>query len=145
MLSVHPHVCGELDESQLNTFTLNGSSPRMGELRRYRGTWVFPAGSSPHAWGTLDYRRENGDLGRFIPTCVGNSGILDVRVRTRTVHPHMRGNSTGQPNTIYIVPVHPHMRGELSKVDNAGNEHEIYNVAADVYPRDLWREITKRW
>ena len=31
------------------------------------------------------------------------------------------------------------------QVDNAGNEHEIYNVAADVYPRDLWREITKRW
>lgn len=36
--------------------------------------------------------------------------------------------------------------GMFSKlVDNFGNEYQTYNVAQDVYPRELWNEITRRW
>ncbi len=29
--------------------------------------------------------------------------------------------------------------------DNQGNIYQTYNVADDVYPRELWNEITKKW
>ncbi len=29
--------------------------------------------------------------------------------------------------------------------DNLGNSYQTYNVAGDVYPCELWNEITKRW
>jgi len=36
--------------------------------------------------------------------------------------------------------------GMFSKqTDNNGNEYQTYNVAKDVYPQELWREITRRW
>lgn len=36
--------------------------------------------------------------------------------------------------------------GMFSKfVDKFGNEYQTYNVAQDVYPRELWNEITRRW
>lgn len=31
------------------------------------------------------------------------------------------------------------------QVDNMGNTHKVYNVASEVYPRDLWNAITKRF
>lgn len=31
------------------------------------------------------------------------------------------------------------------QLDEAGNRYQIYNVASDTYPRDLWREIVKKW
>lgn len=36
--------------------------------------------------------------------------------------------------------------GMFSKqTDNFGNIFKTYNIAADVYPRDLWKEITNKW
>ena len=32
-----------------------------------------------------------------------------------------------------------------SQTDSLGNNFEVYNVASDNYPRDLWREITSKW
>ncbi len=32
-----------------------------------------------------------------------------------------------------------------TQTDNFGNEYQTYNEADDVYPRELWREITKKW
>lgn len=29
--------------------------------------------------------------------------------------------------------------------DSVGKKYETYNIADDVYPRELWREITKKW
>ena len=52
-LSVHPHVCGELEPGVYN--------PSYG------------VGSSPRVWGTPDSILFNGAVSRFIPTCVGNS------------------------------------------------------------------------
>ena len=51
--SVHPHMCGELSV---------GSD---GDVR--------VTGSSPHVWGTRLDPPHRVDVGRFIPTCVGNS------------------------------------------------------------------------
>ncbi len=30
-------------------------------------------------------------------------------------------------------------------IDNNGNEYKTYNVAQDIYPKELWKEITRRW
>lgn len=36
--------------------------------------------------------------------------------------------------------------GMFSKqTDNFGTTYKIYNMAADVYPRELWKEITSKW
>ena len=36
--------------------------------------------------------------------------------------------------------------GMFSKqTDDNGIEYKTYNVANDVYPQELWKEITKRW
>jgi len=36
--------------------------------------------------------------------------------------------------------------GMFSKqTDNVGNTYQTYNVAADVYPRELWKEIISKW
>ena len=32
-----------------------------------------------------------------------------------------------------------------SQTDSFGNEYKTYNIASDVYPKDLWREITSKW
>ena len=48
-------------------------------------------GSSPRAWGILPLRQlALGNL-RFIPTCVGNTIILNAETYKITVHPHVRG------------------------------------------------------
>ncbi|VTR03025.1 Domain of uncharacterised function (DUF2825) [Pseudomonas aeruginosa] len=48
-------------------------------------------GSSPRMWGTLRLRRQLADHLRFIPTHVGNTPRRSCCCRTRTVHPHARG------------------------------------------------------
>ncbi len=36
--------------------------------------------------------------------------------------------------------------GMFSKnIDNNGKEFQTYNVADDIYPQELWKEITRRW
>lgn len=32
-----------------------------------------------------------------------------------------------------------------TQYDNMGNKYQTYNVADDVYPRELWKEITRKW
>ena len=48
-------------------------------------------GSSPHAWGTHKGRMNTGLVGRFIPTCVGNTSFIGNLNISIAVHPHMRG------------------------------------------------------
>ena len=69
--AVHPHVCGEHMTFQPNHHVKNGSSPRM--------------------WGTplrivLDIRKY-----RFIPTYVGNTGLICIGLSATPVHPHVCG------------------------------------------------------
>mgnify|MGYP000085814961 CR=1 FL=1 len=76
--TVHPHVHGEL-----RTAASSGRSS---------------VGSSPRAWGT----RWRGDhwpwLGRFIPTCMGNSQRQMGQAGRLTVHPHVHGELRGGPH-----------------------------------------------
>ena len=53
--SVHPHMCGE--------FALPLCS------------WATSGGSSPHVWGIPGRKQHGHRIGRFIPTCVGNSFV----------------------------------------------------------------------
>ncbi len=48
-------------------------------------------GSSPRAWGTHDETAASEVLGRFIPTCVGNTCFCESSAVLRPVHPHVRG------------------------------------------------------
>ena len=91
-LKVHPHMRGEL------------------VLRPFG--WRSPSGSSPHAWGTRLRQSHHGWRQRFIPTCVGNSCSRRSRMRTFTVHPHMRGELvTYVPGVGYKGGSSPHAWG----------------------------------
>ena len=133
-LSVHPHVCGELDVTSLTVCCALGSSPRM------RGTHV----KLPSLTLVL----------RFIPTYAGNSDNCLIVLDVIAVHPHVcgelscavisaftiggssprmrgtlidyrlmyafyrfiptyAGNSAICPSAVAILPVHPHVCGEL--------------------------------
>ncbi len=69
--AVHPHVCGE----------------------HFRSGRIFSikSGSSPRVWGTWTLERIIPQIMRFIPTCVGNIGIMRSSVPLSTVHPHVCG------------------------------------------------------
>src|SRR6056297_963773 len=48
-------------------------------------------GSSPRAWGTLQYMAPQDPPSRFIPTCVGNTAPVGWGLVSTPVHPHVRG------------------------------------------------------
>ena len=73
--TVHPHVRGE-------------HVPTVGVGHNC-------AGSSPRAWGTLVGRWRIALVGRFIPTCVGNTGTERPDDAGTAVHPHVRGEHSG--------------------------------------------------
>ena len=68
---VHPHVHGEL------VLAVDLAPPEEG--------------SSPRAWGTRGPDRITLGVGRFIPTCMGNSGRDDDPGGRVSVHPHVHG------------------------------------------------------
>ena len=68
---VHPHACGEHEDTQRDCHSPTGSSPRM--------------------WGTLLRFAHLDRLPRFIPTHVGNTPTISWLIRTLTVHPHACG------------------------------------------------------
>ena len=69
--TVHPHVRGEYRSIALRV--------------------SFEDGSSPRAWGILPLQGGLSTIGRFIPTCVGNTTPFFERCDKRAVHPHVRG------------------------------------------------------
>jgi len=69
--SVHPHV--------------------HGELQVWFSGILFHLGSSPRAWGTRADGEQGRSVGRFIPTCMGNSSATVHGVEPNTVHPHVHG------------------------------------------------------
>ncbi len=98
--SVHPHACGEhLTESGLigpqqrfipthvgnttrhePTGASNAVHPHAcGEHRNMTNSQAAKHGSSPRMWGTRMSKFKAGDLARFIPTHVGNTGTRYIR------------------------------------------------------------------
>ena len=95
LLTVHPHMRGELS----CVVTLSDTS----------------VGSSPHAWGTRRARRMGREVRRFIPTCMGNSAAHMPPWRNGAVHPHMRGELRGSWGTSSTgCGSSPHAWGTLS-------------------------------
>ena len=76
--SVHPHVHGE------HTYS-DGSGGRL-------------IGSSPRAWGTPDAGDLDEVIGRFIPTCMGNTSRQLRPGPGKPVHPHVHGEHQKQGN-----------------------------------------------
>ena len=82
-LTVHPHARGEY--------------PR--QTRRASRT----SGSSPRPWGIPDAGSAAQRPARFIPTPVGNTGVMPPIMVTAPVHPHARGEySVLSPYTLGI-------------------------------------------
>ncbi len=73
--AVHPHACGEHQDGGTDTYTVDGSSPRM--------------------WGTPEFASERHRLRRFIPTHVGNTTTTSTAGRYASVHPHACGEHAG--------------------------------------------------
>ena len=69
--SVHPHASGEHDLDKV--------------------TGLAEIGSSPREWGTLDAVNVYAQIGRFIPTRVGNTPSDSTALRHTAVHPHASG------------------------------------------------------
>jgi len=62
-----------------------------GEHQYHPSPFHENAGSSPRAWGTHASGASSGAVDRFIPTGVGNTGRLPLRLPILSVHPHGRG------------------------------------------------------
>ena len=79
-LPVHPHARGEHSSRSATSCARCGSSPR--------------------AWGTLRLLGRQQLDRRFIPTRVGNTRAMILRVARTPVHPHARGehSASGSPN-----------------------------------------------
>ena len=71
VITVHPHVCGERNFSQVSTPGISGSSPRV--------------------WGTQHLTGSRCVVCRFIPTCVGNACRHGLGRVFYAVHPHVCG------------------------------------------------------
>ena len=71
---VHPHACGEHESG--------GDDDALG------------AGSSPRMWGTLSEGVGIEPGQRFIPTHVGNTGMVSLVAACAPVHPHACGEHT---------------------------------------------------
>ncbi len=92
--SVHPHTHGE-------------------HLGRDPGL-INPAGSSPHAWGTLTVAVLNVLETRFIPTRMGNTGSSGGSVGGSSVHPHTHGEHIfSKVGDEHSVGSSPHAWGTL--------------------------------
>ena len=89
---VHPHACGE----------------------HWRGYILFcpSRGSSPRLWGTRRSADGAGGGVRFIPTPVGNTGILGDLRMSWAVHPHACGGHVKHLFYSKEIAVHPHACGE---------------------------------
>ena len=114
--------------------TVETVHPRMrGERSSCFGAAFLAGGSSPHARGTLLYRRCQCLTRRFIPACAGNAARSSGHPSPGSVHPRMRGeryaedqewepgdrfipacagNAADSSRTRAIGSVHPRMRGE---------------------------------
>ena len=111
--AVHPRLCGEHQEEELERKRINGSSPPV------RGTHARPS--------LIDAKN------RFIPACAGNTRCSQVFLDESTVHPrlcgeHRRnhvgarfvdrfipacaGNTNSTISGARSVPVHPRLCGE---------------------------------
>ena len=87
--------------------------PRMrGERRSTAFTAFLRCGSSPHARGTRQLLRQWGKRKRFIPACAGNAPRFAVSRPPVSVHPRMRGERDGDPNSAdWRHGSSPHARG----------------------------------
>ena len=79
---VHPHVRGEYEQ--------------------HLDDALQPAGSSPRAWGILLHAVVKFLVGRFIPTCVGNTGSHASMKRAMAVHPHVRGEYSSRKHEEFL-------------------------------------------
>ena len=75
-----------------NSRAIAAVHPRLrGELNIRTADAMAPTGSSPLTRGTLDGRKGDPSLPRFIPAYAGNSQVVLPNITQATVHPRLRG------------------------------------------------------
>ena len=92
--------------------------PRMrGEHASVANLWTCPAGSSPHARGTLSRAGRGSTVRRFIPACAGNTADRRAACWGQLVHPRMRGeHSMPGPCSMACTGSSPHARGTRAPI-----------------------------
>jgi len=139
-VAVHPHVRGE--------------HPIFADIS------LASDGSSPRAWGTLGKAGRLAGVGRFIPTCVGNTHDAIPAKQRETVHPHVRGEHRGHQRGLFIAGgssprawgthfpagcergqelVHPHVRGEHAVIG------DLVDAQSGSSPRAWGTPTCARW
>jgi len=94
--TVHPHACGEYRHRDYAVQPGRGSSPRVWGIHLREIALKFETtGSSPRVWGIQSAPVRIGELFRFIPTRVGNTGWNCARKPLTPVHPHACGEYGG--------------------------------------------------
>ena len=90
--------------SSLPMFTLIAVHPHgRGEYRASSRSIAGIVGPSPRAWGIPDGAGPPAGVGRSIPTGVGNTGVVRLRVGVRPVHPHGRGEYTSAWRSAWLT------------------------------------------
>ena len=74
--------------------------------------WLI--GSSPRVWGTRKLHGSTDRSCRFIPACVGNSGLASCPRPAYPVHPRVCGELAAASNATREPSVHPRVCGELT-------------------------------
>ena len=147
-VKVHPHVCGEYAAQFRPSFPVGGSPPRV--------------------WGIRSLSSRRTRIARFTPTCVGNTFLILVEKRKRSVHPHVCGEYSygGGKQTVAIrfTPtcvgntqlfhrrhqprtVHPHVCGEYDgylayAVTGHGSPPRVWGILALVSEAAMSRRFT---
>ena len=75
-----------------------------------------------------------------------NGAKADAKIFYQQLFATMRVRSFGGFVTTDNFVFKTFCTGMFSKeTDNNGKKYQTYNVAADIYPQELWKEITRRW
>lgn len=75
-----------------------------------------------------------------------NGAKADAKIFYQQLFATMRVRSFGGFITTDNFVFKTFCTGMFSKeTDNNGKKYQTYNVAADIYPQELWKEITRRW
>ncbi len=95
VLGSPPRAWGQLDTYVTSALTPRFTPTRVGTMAWINSPAVSSRGSPPRAWGQSLAAYNAGPGNRFTPTRVGTIPFAGTLGRTRTVHPHARGDNGG--------------------------------------------------
>ncbi len=145
-------LCGIIPACAGNTRKVSSSRARLRDHPRMRGEHISSddkrisrMGSSPHARGTLYYRRHGGDDRGIIPACAGNTSKRRSRPSLPWDHPRMRGEHILESQTgRRRWGSSPHARGTPDRTMGRPRRHGIIPACAGNTPSKTTSKSSNR-